>query len=63
VETRGQLAILARHGCLEGQGYYFSRPVPAEEFGKLLQRDAAGAYLFDGISPQEMLLSRGLVAA
>jgi EAL domain-containing protein (putative c-di-GMP-specific phosphodiesterase class I) len=63
VETRRQLAILAQHGCLEGQGFYFSRPVPAEEFARLLQRDAAGAHLFDGISPQEMALTRGLVAA
>jgi EAL domain-containing protein (putative c-di-GMP-specific phosphodiesterase class I) len=63
VETRGQLTILAQHGCLEGQGYYFSRAVPAEEFGNLLQRDALGTHLFEGISSQEMLLGRGLVAA
>ena len=63
VETRGQLKILTQHGCLEGQGDYFSRPVPAEEFGGLLERDAAGTHLFNQISSQEILLSRGLVAA
>ncbi len=63
VETRGQLEILTQRGCLEGQGDYFSRPVPAEEFGGLLERDAAGTHLFNQISSQEMLLIRGLVAA
>ncbi len=39
VETREQLEILQEHGCPQGQGYYFCRPVPAEEFGQLLERD------------------------
>jgi diguanylate cyclase (GGDEF)-like protein/PAS domain S-box-containing protein len=38
VETREQLEILREHGCAEGQGYYFSRPVPAIELPQLLQR-------------------------
>ena len=37
VETREQLAILQEHGCPQGQGYYFSRPVPAVEFRQLLE--------------------------
>ena len=37
VETRAQLEFLQRHGCGEGQGYYFSRPVPAEQAGKLFE--------------------------
>jgi EAL domain-containing protein (putative c-di-GMP-specific phosphodiesterase class I) len=37
VETRAQLHFLQRHGCAEGQGYYFSRPVIAGQVGKLLQ--------------------------
>ncbi len=37
VETTEQLAFLRRYGCQEIQGYYFSPPVPAEEFVKLLQ--------------------------
>jgi diguanylate cyclase len=36
VETRSQLDFLQRHGCDEGQGYYFSHPVVAEQAGKLL---------------------------
>jgi len=40
VETAGQLAVLAEHGCDMMQGYYFSKPLPAEDFGKLL-RDGA----------------------
>ena len=36
VETLEQLNFLRQHQCDEAQGYYFSRPVPAEEAGKLL---------------------------
>lgn len=36
VETLGQLAFLRAHQCDEAQGYYFSRPVPPQEFAKLL---------------------------
>ena len=31
VETEPQLAFLAEYGCNEIQGYYFARPMPAEE--------------------------------
>jgi len=37
VETPEQLAFLQAHGCDEGQGYYFSRPVGAQQFAKLLE--------------------------
>jgi PAS domain S-box-containing protein/diguanylate cyclase (GGDEF)-like protein len=37
VETAGQLALLAEHGCDLMQGYYFSKPVPAAEFGRMLR--------------------------
>jgi EAL domain-containing protein (putative c-di-GMP-specific phosphodiesterase class I) len=36
LETPEQLAFLRSLGCDAAQGYYFSRPVPAEEFGRLL---------------------------
>jgi diguanylate cyclase (GGDEF)-like protein/PAS domain S-box-containing protein len=36
VETRAQVEFLKRHDCDEGQGYYFSRPVCAEQAGKLV---------------------------
>jgi diguanylate cyclase (GGDEF)-like protein/PAS domain S-box-containing protein len=37
IETAEQLAFLRSHGCDEGQGYYFSRPMPANETAKLLE--------------------------
>ncbi|MDD5241014.1 MAG: EAL domain-containing protein [Sulfuricella sp.] len=37
VETREQLDYLRAHGCDEIQGYYFSRPLPAEEFAQLVR--------------------------
>jgi len=37
VETAEQLAFLRAHGCDEGQGYYFGRPMPATETAKLLE--------------------------
>lgn len=36
IETEEQLTILKELGCPLGQGYHFSRPVPAPEFEKLL---------------------------
>lgn len=32
VETPGQLAFLREQGCDEVQGYYYSKPLPAEQF-------------------------------
>jgi EAL domain-containing protein (putative c-di-GMP-specific phosphodiesterase class I) len=37
VETLEELSFLRAHQCDEAQGYYFSRPVPPEEFAKLLR--------------------------
>jgi diguanylate cyclase (GGDEF)-like protein/PAS domain S-box-containing protein len=37
VETGAQLEFLRRHGCEEGQGYYFSRPVVAERVANLFK--------------------------
>lgn len=36
VETLEQLSFLADNDCDEYQGFYFSRPIPAEEFAALL---------------------------
>ncbi len=36
VETKAQLDLLKKAGCDRVQGYYFSRPVPADEFVKFL---------------------------
>lgn len=38
VETAGQLAFLQAQGCTEVQGYYYSRPVPVEQFQQLLEQ-------------------------
>ena len=37
VETPEELAFLRAHQCDEAQGYYFSRPVPPQQFAKLLE--------------------------
>ncbi|HEY1149281.1 MAG TPA: EAL domain-containing protein [Pseudoduganella sp.] len=37
VEKDAQLSYLRRHECDEMQGYYFSRPVPADEFEMMLR--------------------------
>ncbi len=42
VETADQLEFLRAHGCDEYQGYFFSKPVPAEKFTELLQGEVAG---------------------
>ena len=38
VETRGQLALLESVGCDFAQGYYFDRPIPAEQLPDSLGR-------------------------
>ena len=37
VETQEELAFLQAHLCEEAQGYYFSPPVPSEQFARLLE--------------------------
>ena len=37
VETRAQVKFLARHGCDEMQGCYFSRKLDARQFTALLR--------------------------
>jgi EAL domain-containing protein (putative c-di-GMP-specific phosphodiesterase class I) len=37
VETQQELTFLQAHQCDEAQGYYFSRPVVAQQFAKLLE--------------------------
>jgi diguanylate cyclase (GGDEF)-like protein/PAS domain S-box-containing protein len=37
VETREQMDFLTAEGCEEAQGYYFNRPMVADQFAKLLE--------------------------
>ncbi|MDB6108021.1 MAG: diguanylate cyclase, partial [Gammaproteobacteria bacterium] len=41
VETRDQAEFLQTHACDELQGFYFKRPLPAEQFTQLLQAQTA----------------------
>ncbi|PPQ19931.1 bifunctional diguanylate cyclase/phosphodiesterase [Bradyrhizobium sp. AC87j1] len=38
VETKEQLDVLREEGCVETQGYYFGRPMPASAIAKMLRR-------------------------
>ncbi|WP_289244734.1 GGDEF domain-containing phosphodiesterase [Methylophaga sp. UBA678] len=38
VETDAQEAFLAKHGCLNYQGYLFGKPMPMEEFNKYINQ-------------------------
>ncbi|GMP05615.1 EAL domain-containing protein [Bradyrhizobium sp. TM239] len=40
VETKEQLDVLREEGCVETQGYYFGRPMPASSIAKMLRRGA-----------------------
>jgi diguanylate cyclase (GGDEF)-like protein/PAS domain S-box-containing protein len=48
VETAGQLALLRSKGCREGQGYYFSPPLPAQEVYPLLRTNSFAAAALSG---------------
>jgi EAL domain-containing protein (putative c-di-GMP-specific phosphodiesterase class I)/PleD family two-component response regulator len=47
IDSREQLAMLHSHGCHEGQGFLFSRPMPAIDVGPLLAAPVA----IDGLAP------------
>ncbi len=56
VESKEQLAFLRAHQCDEAQGYYFSRPLPAEEFASLLlSRSFSPSILQSHIEPATMV--------
>ncbi len=48
VEALEQLQFLRSRGCDEIQGFYFSRPVPARDFGKLLRKNLMGSLVSTG---------------
>lgn len=45
VETAAELAFLQAHQCDAAQGFFFSKPVPAKEFAKLLATGVGIPYL------------------
>jgi diguanylate cyclase (GGDEF)-like protein len=50
VETEGQMQILKDGGCNLVQGYYFSRPLPADEFEKLIEKEISETAALSGES-------------
>jgi len=40
IENQKQLSYLQQQDCHEGQGYYFSKPMPADEIKKLIKKQA-----------------------
>ena len=68
VETKGQFEYLRSHGCDEMQGFYFSKPVPAQEFEQLLreQRQVTAAALAEPSPGKKLLLvddDKGVIRA
>ena len=51
IETQEQLAFLQAHGCHEGQGYYFSRPLAPERFAPLLRTPFQPPFGNHGVIP------------
>jgi EAL domain-containing protein (putative c-di-GMP-specific phosphodiesterase class I) len=41
VETQEQKTFLRQHDCDEMQGYHFSKPIAAEQFAELLEKNGA----------------------
>lgn len=48
IENEEARLTLAERGCASGQGYFFSRPVPAEDFINWLLRDRSSSRLATG---------------
>ncbi|MCM3765119.1 GGDEF and EAL domain-containing protein [Neobacillus niacini] len=42
IETEQQLEFLKKNACDTGQGYFFSRPLPADEVGAMLEKQKTG---------------------
>lgn len=51
VETPAALAFLQAHHCDEAQGYYFSRPVPPQQFAQLLEHGLVATVLHRLLNP------------
>lgn len=51
METPEQEAYLIAEGCQEGQGYYYSKPLPAREMTALLQQSRHFTRTLSSIQP------------
>ena len=61
VETAEQLAFLRNLGCDQYQGYFCSKPVPADAFARLVREGVAkAAEVLPGISLNDTMISRAL---
>jgi EAL domain-containing protein (putative c-di-GMP-specific phosphodiesterase class I) len=58
VETPEELAFLRAHQCDEAQGYHFSRPVPPEQFARLLSPEPNRVGASDVSSATEAIKER-----
>ena len=61
VETDEQLAFLRRHGCDEGQGYCFSKPLGPVEFERLLRARSASGKVAPGVEETQPATRRARV--
>jgi diguanylate cyclase (GGDEF)-like protein len=55
VETRDQVEFLRRHACDELQGFYFTKPVPADQATRLIQAQTLD-FTLSGKRPSEVSL-------
>ena len=63
VETEEQYLVLKAMGCDYVQGYYFSKPVPAEEFDKFLtERGEDGVEIAPAVRRTYMSISNALTS-
>lgn len=58
VETKQQLDFLAENGCDQIQGYYYSKPLPPEEFKAKVADNLAAAQLAHPMKEDLYILSR-----
>ncbi len=61
VETREQLDLLRSLECDQAQGYYFAKPMPEEEYIKLLEKEGPTFNLGDEIDKDMPVKIEGLV--